>query len=108
MTVRSPTRKPPIAAFLTITMTAKVADEYLLTFKGGDHMVFSGRLSQRSSRAEHDHIFQKYIDESSTAFWDAYLKGNQAAKAWLSGGGFKKDLDGEGTFEMKLASPTKQ
>lgn len=84
-------------------MTGKVADEFLLTFKGGDHMVFSGRLSQRSPRAESDHIFQKYIKEGSTAFWDAYLKGDHAAKIWLSGGAFKKDLDGEGTFEMKFA-----
>jgi dienelactone hydrolase len=84
-------------------MTAKVADEYLLTFKGGDHMVFSGRGSQRSSRAAHDAIFQKYIKESSDAFWDAYLKDDHAAKTWLATGGFKKDLDGEGTFEEKLA-----
>lgn len=84
-------------------MTAKTADEYLLTFKGGDHMVFSGRGSKLSSRAAHDLIFQKYIKESSTAFWDAYLKGDQSAKAWLARGGFKKALDGEGTFEEKLA-----
>jgi len=84
-------------------MTGKTADEYLLTFKGGDHMVFSGRFSQRSSRAAHDVIFQKYIKESSTAFWDAYLKNDAAAKTWLSGGDFKKDLDGEGAFEEKLA-----
>jgi predicted dienelactone hydrolase len=84
-------------------MTGKVADEYLLTFNGGDHMVFSGRLSQRGSQAKHDLVFQKYIKEGSTAFWDAYLKDNPAAKAWLSGGGFKKELDAEGTFEEKLA-----
>jgi predicted dienelactone hydrolase len=84
-------------------MTAKVADEYLLTFNGGDHMVFSGRLSQRSSRAGHDQIFQKFIDESSTAFWDAYLKGNQAAKDYLRDGDFKTELGDEGTFEVKRA-----
>ncbi|MDB6057800.1 MAG: hypothetical protein JWO95_1644 [Verrucomicrobiales bacterium] len=84
-------------------MTAKVADEYLLTFKGGDHMVFSGRFSQTSSRTAHDAIFQKYIMQGSTAFWDAYLKGDQSAKTWLAGGGFKKALDSEGTFEEKLA-----
>jgi predicted dienelactone hydrolase len=86
-------------------MTGKVADEYLLTFNGGDHMVFSGRLSQRSSRAEHDHAFQTYIKEGSTAFWDAYLKGNNAAKKWLADGGFKRELGPEGTFEEKLATP---
>lgn len=84
-------------------MTAKVADEYLLTFKGGDHMVFSGRLSKRPSRAEHDPIFQKYIKDGSTAFWNAYLKGDQSAKSWLENGGFKNYLASEGTFETKLA-----
>jgi dienelactone hydrolase len=87
-------------------MTGKVADEYLLTFNGGDHMVFSGRLSQRSSRAEKDHIFQEYIKDGSTAFWDAYLKNNKAAKEWLSGGEFKKQLGDQGTFEEKLAPAT--
>lgn len=84
-------------------MTGKVADEYLLTFNGGDHMVFSGRLSQRSSRAKQDHIFQTYIKDGSTAFWDAYLKGNDAAKKWLADGDFRKELGQEGTFEEKLA-----
>lgn len=87
-------------------MTAKKADEYLLTFKGGDHMVFSGRLSQRSSRAEQDHKFQDQIKDASTAFWDAYLKKNNAAKEWLSGGEFKKQLGDQGTFEEKLAPAT--
>lgn len=84
-------------------MTGKVADEYLLTFKDGDHMVFSGRLSNRSSRAEHDHIFQKYIKDGSTAFWNAYLKGDQSAKAWLEDGGFKNYVANQGTFETKRA-----
>jgi hypothetical protein len=88
-------------------MPAKKADEYLLTFNGGDHMVFSGRLSDRLARAKSDHVFQKYIMESSTAFWDAYLKNNKAAKEWLSGGSFKKELDDEGTFEEKLAPQAK-
>jgi predicted dienelactone hydrolase len=87
-------------------MTGEVADEYLLTFNGGDHMVFSGRLSHLGSRAEHDHIFQKYIKEASTAFWDAYLKNNKSAKEWLADGEFKKALGKEGTFEMKLAPAT--
>lgn len=84
-------------------MTGKMADEFLLTFKGGDHMVFSGRLSKRPSRAEHDPIFQKYIKDGSTAFWNAYLKGDQSAKAWLENGGFKTYVATEGTFEAKLA-----
>jgi dienelactone hydrolase len=53
---------------------------YLLILDGGDHMVFSGRLGQsRPTDAEH----QKQIREDSTAFFDAYLKQDAAAKKWL-------------------------
>jgi hypothetical protein len=39
---------------------------------------------------------------SSTAFWDAYLKGDAKAKAWLSQGGFESELGDAGTVEKKL------
>ena len=53
---------------------------YLLILQDGDHMVFSGRLGQsRPHDAEH----QKLIRETSTAFFDAYLKHDDAAKKWL-------------------------
>lgn len=72
------------------------ADEYLLTFKGGDHMVFSGRSANVSEEQ-----FKKLICQSSVAFWDAYLKGDAAAKKWLADD-FKAVLDSYGTFEEKL------
>ncbi len=81
---------------------AKNADEFLTIFKGGDHMVFSGRL--RRQLAEKDPVFQKLICQSSTAFWDAYLRGDDGAKEWLTGNGFESELDGNGTFEKKLKS----
>lgn len=79
---------------------AKNADEFLLIFKGGDHMVFSGRL--RRQVLEKDPVFQKLICQSSTAFWDAYLRDDGRAKKWLMGDGFQSDLGGEGTFEEKV------
>jgi hypothetical protein len=38
----------------------------------------------------------------SIAFWDAYLKGEAEARAWLSRGGFAGVLGEEGVFEKKL------
>jgi hypothetical protein len=75
------------------------ADQYLLTFKGGDHMVFSGRslLTPNSQ----DQAFQDLILQSSTAFWDAYLKGDSKAKGWLRGDGFSTMLGARGVFEKK-------
>jgi dienelactone hydrolase len=77
------------------------ADAYLVTFTGGDHMIFSGRMLKM--RGPKDAEFQKLICAGSTAFWDAYLKDNGAAKTWLDGGGFAADLGDEGVFEKKLA-----
>ena len=75
-------------------------DNYLITFEGGDHMVFSGRSGVRGDRSK-DETFQKLICTSSAAFWDAYLCENASAKAWLKDGGFKKLLGAEGKFELK-------
>jgi hypothetical protein len=88
------------------------ADRYLVTFKDGDHMIFSGRprpkagggfdrLPGAQGSPEKDARFQELILMSTTAFWDAYLKGDAAAKSWLAGGGFKTALGPEGTFESK-------
>ncbi len=76
------------------------ADQFLVTFKDGDHMIFSGRGRMRGG--EKDEHFQMYIRMSSVAFWDGYLKGDAQGKAWLTGDGFEKVLGGDGAFEKKL------
>ena len=76
----------------------KNSDQFLITFKDGDHMIFSGR----TTRAEpSDEKFQRLIQQSSTAFWDAYLRDDAKAKAWLTDD-FKRVLDDAGQFEMRL------
>lgn len=84
---------------------------YLLTFQDGDHMIFSGRprlpqginlpIKGWSGDGQRDAAFQELIRESSTAFWDAYLRGDANAKTWLKEGGFKARLGETGTFEQK-------
>lgn len=78
------------------------ADQFLVTFKDGDHMIFSGRPAGAGNR-EKDGTFQNLIQAGSTAFWDAYLKNDAGAKAWLVGNGFETVLGGEGRFEKKLS-----
>lgn len=76
----------------------KNSDQFLITFKDGDHMIFSGR----NTRAEpSDERFQRLIQQSSTAFWDAYLRDDAKAKSWLTDD-FKRVLDDAGQFEMRL------
>lgn len=74
------------------------ADQFLLTLNGGDHMIFAGRTTTLTP--EKEKLFKDLICESSTVFWDAYLKGDAKAKAWLTND-FKAALAADGTFEIK-------
>ena len=74
-------------------MTA--AETCLLIFKDGDHMVFSGVTRPG------DKEFHRHICASSTAWWDAHLRGNADARKWLMEGGFKEVLGDGGTFEVR-------
>ena len=78
----------------------KNSDQFLITFKDGDHMIFSGRSSRTDPS---DETFHALIQQSSTAFWDAYLRNDPKAKAWLTND-FKRVLDDTGKFEMKLGA----
>ncbi len=77
------------------------ADQYLLIFTGGDHMVFSGR--GRLTPAPTDARFHALILQATTAFWDAYLKGDAAAKSWLTDA-CAAELGTDGTWEGKAAT----
>jgi predicted dienelactone hydrolase len=79
---------------------ASAADQYLMTLQGGDHLTYSGH--SRPSNSGNDAMFQRLIAESSTAFWDAYLKQDGAAKAWLANGGLKNYLGATAQLEKKL------
>jgi predicted dienelactone hydrolase len=78
----------------------KGSDQFLITFKDGDHMIFSGRGVLPGGGK--DDLIQSYIKMSSIAFWDAYLKGDAKAKTWLTGDGFSAALGSDGAFEKKL------
>jgi len=78
------------------------SDQFLVTFKDGDHAIFSGR--GRLLANPKDEQYRKLICASSTAFWDAYLRGDSKAKAWLRDD-FKGVLGSDGTFEKKLKTP---
>ncbi|MEX2216086.1 MAG: hypothetical protein WD768_18385 [Phycisphaeraceae bacterium] len=88
------------------------ADCFLITFDGGDHMVFSGakrtKLGARlrgnagASDGSKDEAMHKIIKQSSLAFLDAYLHGKKDAVAWLQkDSGLKAALGKLGTLEMK-------
>ena len=77
------------------------ADQYLVTFTGGDHMIFSGRGRLRGG--EKDAMFQELIKAGTTAFWDAYLRDDPEAGAWLAEGGYEAALGADAILETKLS-----
>jgi predicted dienelactone hydrolase len=81
------------------------SDQYLVTFRDGDHMIFSDhqRLFGRGSGDAHAH---ELICLATTAFWDAYLKGDGAALGWITGSGLAQALGGDATLEKKLKKRT--
>lgn len=76
-------------------------DQYLLILQGAQHMAFSDAGFGTGGR-DPDHW--PLILSSSTAFWDAHLKHDAQALAWLRDGGFAALLGKQGTFEHKGAA----
>ncbi|MEP2775900.1 MAG: alpha/beta fold hydrolase [Luteolibacter sp.] len=65
-----------------------------VNFDGAQHSAFG----QRAGRGEGE--YHQRILALTTAFWDAHLKGDAAAKAWLNGEGAKKILSEKDSWEM--------
>ena len=68
-----------------------------MIFKGATHMTFSARAINPS--AQETRCFT-LIKESTTAFWDAYLKEDGKAKTWLQND-FAQVMGAAGTLERK-------
>ena len=88
-------------------------DTYLVIFKGATHMTFSARVTGQTPGAalrglinpaintpEQETNVHTLIKESTTAFWDAYLKSDAKAKAWLQND-FAQVMGAAGTWEGK-------
>jgi dienelactone hydrolase len=77
-------------------------DQYLLTFLGSDHMTYSGHL--RTANGAHDGVYQRFFAECTAVFWDAYLKDNAGAKAWLTGRPMQDHLRSIARVEKKVVA----
>lgn len=75
------------------------ADQILVVFDGARHDTFGGRRT--AEEAPKDPRFHLLIQEATTAFLDAKLRGDAKAKAWLEDGGFKREMGPDGTIEIK-------
>lgn len=76
------------------------AEKMLMILNDGDHMIYNGsrgKLGQNPNRDLHEEI----IKIAALAYWDAKLKKDAAAEAWLTGGGFATYLNGHGEFRFE-------
>ncbi|HUC53793.1 MAG TPA: hypothetical protein VMR90_07085 [Candidatus Cybelea sp.] len=65
-------------------------DKYHLFIRGAKHMSFITPGALLASRAEKGGAIFAYTNSASLAFWDAYLKGDAAAKAYLESDALEK------------------
>ena len=78
--------KTSLADRLAVYPNLKGAQKYEVVLNNAEHSAFSDRAlpGDREGRNPNHH---RVILALSTAFWDAYLKNDAAAKAWLDGSG---------------------
>ena len=76
------------------------SDQFLVTFKDADHMVFAGLDSPQFS-GPYERELQHWICLSSTIFWNAYLRGDAGSREWLAKD-FQTRLGADGKVEVKL------
>ncbi len=79
------------------------ADQYLITFQGGDHAIFTDQ-QRPFGNGEKDELFRRLIQAASTMFWKAYLADDSHSKQWLSDGGLESLLGADGVLEAKRAA----
>jgi predicted dienelactone hydrolase len=75
--------------------------QWLVTLKEAHHFTFSDNTRWEGRGVHRDPQHHPWICEMSTQFWDAFLKHDRKARAWLEGTGLQ-ELVGEGaTIEKK-------
>lgn len=74
--------------------------KYELVLNRAEHSAFSDRALPGDSEARNPNHHRAVL-ALSTAFWDAYLRGNTEAKVWLDGTGPRSILEKDDRWQMK-------
>lgn len=75
-------------------------DQHLVVIADGDHMVYNGSRGKLGVNPKRD-VHERIIRVLSLAFWDAYLRGDGAARDWLTGSGVGAWLGGEAAYTYR-------
>ena len=88
-----------VASRRAVYANLKLAPKYEVVLNNAEHSVFTDRAlpGDREPRNPNHH---RIILALSTAFWDAYLRDDAAAKAWLEGGGPRSVMEAEDQWQF--------
>ncbi len=75
-------------------------DKYELVLNNAEHSAFTDRALPGDSEPRNPN-HHRAILAVTTAFWDAYLRNDQAAKAWLNGDAVSKILESADRWQKK-------
>jgi hypothetical protein len=75
-------------------------DKYELVLHNAEHSAFSDRALPGDTEPRNPN-HHRAILALSTAFWDASLRGDAAAKAWLDGSGPRSVLEAQDRWQRK-------
>jgi predicted dienelactone hydrolase len=89
-----------VASRLAVYPALPPGGKYELVLEGAEHSAFGDRPlpGDKEQRNPNHH---RAILALSTAFWDAYLRGDAAAKAWLEGDGPRSVLEPKDRWQRK-------
>jgi predicted dienelactone hydrolase len=89
-----------VASRLAVFPSLPPGDKYELVLQGAEHSAFGDRPlpGDRAARNPNHH---RAILALSTAFWDAYLQRDEAARAWLQGAGPRTVLEARDRWQRK-------
>jgi predicted dienelactone hydrolase len=74
--------------------------KYELVLDGAEHSAFTDRALPGDQRPRNPNHHRAML-ALSTAFWDAHLRGDQAARRWLEGDGARSVLQGADRWQWK-------
>jgi predicted dienelactone hydrolase len=89
-----------VEARLAVYLALPPGNKYELVLDGAEHSAFTDRPLPGES-AQRDPNHHRVILALSTAFWDAYLKGDPDARAWLDGDGPRSVMDEKDRWQRK-------
>ena len=96
----SPIGDIDVADRLAVYPALPPGSKYELVLDGAQHSAFGDVQGARTTKRNPNH--HRVILALSTAFWDAYLKNDAAAKAWLDGDGPRTVLQTKDKWQRKL------